>query len=628
MKNFFRCLGIAAVIMVIGFLITCSNDTPGSVKDQTTATADLQGTITITPNSGVVTGTELTAVYSGSEPVAYQWEKDGNNVGANSNKYTPTVTGSYTVTVSAKGYNPKISEAVNVGEPSLFTLQGTIAITPNSGVQINTELIATYSGSEQIAYQWKKDGNNVGANSNKYKPATAGSYTVTVSAEGYNPKTSAVVDVSDPSLSTLQGTVNITPNSGVITGTELTAVYSGSEPVAYQWKKDGNNVGVNSNKYKPATAGSYTVTVSASNYNPKTSAAVNVTVPTFNAATAFKTWLDAQPANTAVTPYTVVLNVGSLSGDASIPGSVGAALLANNSKYVSLDISSSTFTSIEFYAFQNCTNLSGVTLPDSVNSIGRDAFQGTAWLDNQPNGLVYAGKVALTYKGTMPANTNIILSNGTKGIADTAFSSCSNLTGITIPNSVTNIGNSAFIHCTGLVSINIPNSVTSIGNNVFLGCNSLTGTLVIPNSVTNIGDAAFNNCTGIVSVILPANAGFTSIGKSVFFKCGITSVTIPNNVTSIREDAFYNCSNLASVTIPGSVISIEDSAFMDCNNLTSVMFQGAIPSSGFSAATGISAPFLGDLRTKFYTSNTTNGTPGTYKTTAPVSANSTWTKQP
>jgi hypothetical protein len=93
-------------------------------------------------------------------------------------------------------------------------------------------------------------------------------------------------------------------------------------------------------------------------------------------------------------------------------------------------------------------------IPDSVTSIGQDAFLGTAWYEAQANGLVYAGKVAYKYKGTMPANTSITLLAGTKGIADQAFQNCSGLTSITIPAGVTSIGDYAFNNCTALTTIN------------------------------------------------------------------------------------------------------------------------------------------------------------------------------
>ena len=136
-------------------------------------------------------------------------------------------------------------------------------------------------------------------------------------------------------------------------------------------------------------------------------------------------------------------------------------------------------TSIGNMAFADCTGLTSVTIGGSVTSIGSNAFSYTAWYDNQSDGLVYAGKVAYTYKGTMPSNTSIVLKKGTLGIADYAFAGCTGLTSITIPYSVTSIGYSTFRGCAGLTSITIPNSVTSIGSCAFSGCKGLTNITVV-----------------------------------------------------------------------------------------------------------------------------------------------------
>jgi len=110
-------------------------------------------------------------------------------------------------------------------------------------------------------------------------------------------------------------------------------------------------------------------------------------------------------------------------------------------------------TSIEGMTFNNCYNLSGITIPDSVINIGSGAFYGTTWFNNQPNGVVYAGKVAYTYKGDSREITSITLLDGTKGIASGAFGSCRFLASITIPASVISIGNFAFSDCTSLTSV-------------------------------------------------------------------------------------------------------------------------------------------------------------------------------
>ncbi len=131
-------------------------------------------------------------------------------------------------------------------------------------------------------------------------------------------------------------------------------------------------------------------------------------------------------------------------------------------------------TFIGDYAFYGCSGLASITIPNSVTYIGCVAFDGTAWYNNQPDGLVYAGKFAYKYKGEMPVNTRITIKHGTLGIANETFYDCSGLISVVIPNGVTFIGDYAFMHCSGLTSVTIPNSVTSIGYCAFEECSGLS----------------------------------------------------------------------------------------------------------------------------------------------------------
>ena len=99
--------------------------------------------------------------------------------------------------------------------------------------------------------------------------------------------------------------------------------------------------------------------------------------------------------------------------------------------------------------------------------------------------------------------TSVTIPNSVTSIGSSAFYGCSGLTGeLVIPNSVTSIGEYAFYQCTGLTSVTIGNSVTSIGSSAFSGCSGLTGELVIPNSVTSIGKSAFSGCSGLTGELV------------------------------------------------------------------------------------------------------------------------------
>ena len=158
--------------------------------------------------------------------------------------------------------------------------------------------------------------------------------------------------------------------------------------------------------------------------------------------------------------------------------------------------------------------------------------------------------------------SQINIPDSVTSIEASAFRYCSSLSQINIPDSVTSIGNNAFNSCYSLTQINIPDNVTSIGDGAFQNCYSLTQ-INIPDNVTSIGIQAFQNCYSLTQINIPD--GVTSIGNNAFQNCySLTQINIPDGVTSIRNGAFQNCSSLSQINIPDSVISIGSYAFNSC----------------------------------------------------------------
>lgn len=153
--------------------------------------------------------------------------------------------------------------------------------------------------------------------------------------------------------------------------------------------------------------------------------------------------------------------------------------------------------------------------------------------------------------------TSVTIPNSVVGIWDHAFDGCGGLTSVTIPESVWSIGEWAFIDCSGLTSAGPIGGgydyefgwTEKIPGNAFRGCGGLTS-VTIPNSVTNIGGCAFGGCLGLTSVTIPDSV--TSIGWHAFSGIGLTSVTIGKGVTRIEDGAFFGCSDLTDVYYTGS----------------------------------------------------------------------------
>jgi hypothetical protein len=260
----------------------------------------------------------------------------------------------------------------------------------------------------------------------------------------------------------------------------------------------------------------------------------------------------------------------------------------------------STITSVGDWAFRDCSSLTAITVAggnsfySSVNGVLFDGSQAT--LIQYPAGLVGSY--------TIPDTVNTV--------GDAAFAQSAGLLSVTVSGSVTNLDNSAFWACTALGSIyflgNAPNLSVSTpigpresdGTPVFGPENGLTayylpgtsgwsnmfaatpeGEMAVP-TVAATSPSQFNYTTNGGNIMI---TGYSGPGGAIIVPFAINGVP----VTDIQSNAFEDATNLVGVTIPGSIISIGDEAFQGCVNLGSVTILPGLTNIGSSAFEGCSA---------------------------------------
>jgi len=128
------------------------------------------------------------------------------------------------------------------------------------------------------------------------------------------------------------------------------------------------------------------------------------------------------------------------------------------------------FVLLDRMAFLDCAQLAEIRFPDSLCTVGRDALRGTAWLDLQPEGVIYAGKLALFAKGAL---TQVEIAPGTEKVCVDAFRNCSSLANVLLPESLVELEDRAFQNCRKLKQIVIPRHVARIGYRAFHECGKL-----------------------------------------------------------------------------------------------------------------------------------------------------------
>ena len=315
-------------------------------------------------------------------------------------------------------------------------------------------------------------------------------------------------------------------------------------------------------------------------------------------------WYNSQPDGVLYFGNALYGYKGTMPENTTIAVKDGTQYIVNNAFEDQSNLIGITFpnslTKIGRYVFYKCTGLREAALPDTVTSIGMAIFQGCTSLE----------------KVKLPSQC--------KSIPQYAFYQCSNLKEIDIPESATYIGSYAFYQCTSLASVYIPKNIEQISGtalsdmdgvqvviaeenpyftsengviynkektvlmaclgdaeqivipdtvkeiaNVAFGSNHKVKEIEIPDSVTKIGNSAFSFCTALQSLSIPDSV--TEFGGSVFIGCtSIKSIKMPSKITSVAQLTFSGCENLEYVKLPEALKIIGDSAFEGCSSLKSI----------------------------------------------------------
>lgn len=262
-------------------------------------------------------------------------------------------------------------------------------------------------------------------------------------------------------------------------------------------------------------------------------------------------------------------------------------------------------------AFNGCTALADIVIPDTVKSVGSNVFAKTA-LYNNASGIVYADKWVVGYHLAAGINPNYseTVKEGTLGIADYAFYNVTTIESIYIPDSVKTIGRGAFYNCEYVTEVRLPAGIERIEDYTFYKCKYLMDIdLYYIRNLKYIGRSAFYQCelVGLTETANPNNVIFSipdsveEIGDYAFYGCGqivydeegeienifgINTLLIGSGVKRIGNFAFYRFLSLKTVLVGSNVESIGEKAFYRNERLETVSFGENLKSIGTRAFYG------------------------------------------
>lgn len=201
-------------------------------------------------------------------------------------------------------------------------------------------------------------------------------------------------------------------------------------------------------------------------------------------------------------------------------------------------------------AFSSVKGFDSVYISESIERIGANAFSKTDIKE-------------------------VCLPTTLKSIGIEAFNGCANLNNVTLPDGLETLSDSAFSNCDSIESLHIPASVTSLGyGRVARNCPSLTLLTVDEGNVkyTSSGNCIIGKSTktlimGCKASVIPDDGSVEIINTGAFEQCGFTSFVIPEGVKEVGQNAFWRCTELTRISLPSTLTKISSAAFSFCEKL-------------------------------------------------------------
>ncbi len=265
-----------------------------------------------------------------------------------------------------------------------------------------------------------------------------------------------------------------------------------------------------------------------------------------------------------------------------------------------------TVESIGDYAFEG-TSIEKIVIPATVKSLGLEVFKG--WNDSQNVEIIYGGYDASVsddglhtpftgtdaiFKVSIPDDMSEIKSNAFNGMTSLVEISIpdsvktiglysfkgTSLRDVSLGNGVTSIGCGSFMDCVNLKDIDLCSKLTSIGENSFENCTELSS-LIIPRTVERIEASAFENCTKLATISFETDSSLCLIGDKAFAGCNsLSAISIPDSVSNIGSEVFNNCILLETISFGRNIASIGSKAFARCNSLRESVLPDSVESIG------------------------------------------------